>query len=193
MATLADIDIKQAVVRGDLKIEPWDRILEEGRLQPASVDLTLGNEFLIPKVTTSGFPFSKPLSFQENGLKPEFERVTCHWKNIGLIVNPGQFLLGTTVEKLTFGARIRGDIAGKSTIGRWGVCVHVPAGFFDPGFSGQATLEIVNFSPNPVELVPGMRICQMVFTFMNQKPRNLYGCKELGSHYQGQMGTTGPR
>lgn len=184
MSTLSDICIREAVDRGELKIEPWDRILEEGRLQPASVDLLLGDTFLIPVPTV----FPRVSSFV-TGAKPKMNPITTDRFTIG----PKQFILATTVETITIGGTIRGSIEGKSTIGRWGLCVHITAGYFDPGFSGQATLELVNHAPYPIELCAGQRICQMAFHFMNRTPSELYGSKKYGSHYQGQRGATGPR
>lgn len=191
MTTLADIDIELAVASGDLAIDPWEPIVKEGRLQPASVDLTLGDEFLVPKINTPPTcTYARaPLSFREDGLKPEYNTIEV----VNCRLRPGQFVLGTTVERVKIGKNIRGSIEGKSTIGRWGICIHITAGFFDPGFEGHATLEIVNHSPNTIELVPGMKICQMAFHYMHRAPRRPYGSKGLGSHYQGQVGVTGPR
>lgn len=133
------------------------------RLQPASVDLRLGTVLLDP---VDGTQYFGPRDLE-----------------------PGGFVLGSTVETIT----LRGVAArfeGKSSLGRIGLLAHVSAGFIDPGFSGQLTVEIVNLSRAPITLRSGMPIGQVCFYRLDQPPGRMYGDDGLGSHYQDQTGPT---
>jgi dCTP deaminase len=99
-------------------------------------------------------------------------------------------VLGCTMEYIRLPSTLAARIEGKSSVGRMGLAIHVTAGFVDPGFYGQLTLELVNHSGRPVFLKPGMRIAQMSFHTLSQLPRRVYGDPALGSHYQGQVGPT---
>lgn len=96
---------------------------------------------------------------------------------------PGQFALASTTERVEIGSQMAGRLEGKSSLARLGLVVHTTAGFFDPGFTGYPTLELLNVSQRPMLLRPGMPIAQMAFFRMTSEPRNLYGA--LGK-YDGQ-------
>lgn len=104
-------------------------------------------------------------------------------------IGPKQFMLGSTIEKICLPNNIVARIEGKSSWARKGLIVHT-AGFIDPGFCGQLTLEITNLSERPVLLEHGMLIAQIAFQKMNKPAKRPYGHPELGSHYQGQQGAT---
>jgi dCTP deaminase len=105
-------------------------------------------------------------------------------------LQPDAFLLGCTAETVKLPADLAARIEGKSTLGRRGVAVHVTAGFVDPGFQGQLTLELKNLSRTKVFLYPGMLIAQMSVYRLTSPAVRLYGEATLGSHYQGQTGPT---
>ncbi len=178
MTVLCDRDIRHAIDRGDLDITP--RPLE-AQLQPASIDLSLANDFLLPKP-------DQVVSFANGRPKIEYDRRTGP-----IWLEPGGFMLGRTQEIVKVGVRYRGKAEGKSTNGRAGLGCHVTAGFLDPGFEGTVTLELFNVAPYGIEVAPGMMICQVEFTLLTGVPDRVYGCKSLGSHYQGQRDTTGAR
>lgn len=98
-------------------------------------------------------------------------------------LEPGQFALASTTERVEIGSGMAGRLEGKSSLARLGLVVHTTAGFFDPGFQGYPTLELLNVSPRPMLLRPGMPIAQMAFFRMTSEPKNLYGA--LGK-YDGQ-------
>lgn len=174
---LADGDILNQIKAGVLEIEPFD----ESCVQPSSVDLHLGNEFLIFK------RLDQTLIDTRKGVEGLMDKVEVS-EDQPIVVHPREFLLGTTVEKLKIPNDLVGRLEGKSSLGRIGIIVHSTAGYLDPGFCGQVTLEISNLANLPIALYPGMKICQVSFVKMTSKATNPYGSKKIGSHYQNQTG-----
>lgn len=149
-------------------IYPW----RHDQLQPASYDVRLG-----ARVRT------------EYGV--EYDLSQEHWQEAGWKMSPGQLLLGHTEEHFRIPAHLAARVEGKSSVGRRGLAVHVTAGFIDPGFNGQITLELVNHSQvKGFTLRPGLLIAQVTFHRLTDMPERLYGDPALGSHYQGQTGPT---
>jgi len=142
-------------------------------LQPASYDLTLGKEFL----------------FLEHGQEIRLDKKPKYFKKQGdkCLLNPGEFCLGTTIEKVNLPIDLVGRVEGRSSFARIGLLVHCVAGFCDPGFTGQITLEFANLSPNPILLKSGIRIAQIAF-------EKVVGCELLyDGKYQNQIGATGSK
>lgn len=161
---LSDGEMRDALRSGDLGVVP----LAEENIQPASIDLRLLDEVI-----------------DDDGprrLKPEGEWLV-----------PSDFLLASTVERITLGDAFAGRIEGKSSLGRRGLLVHCTAGFVDPGFGGRITLELANVGRKPVLLVPGMLICQLTVLRLGRAAEYPYGHPRLRSHYQGQTTTTEAR
>ncbi len=104
----------------------------------------------------------------------------------GCFLCPGQFCLATTEERITLPEGLVGYVEGRSSIGRMGLFVQ-NAGFIDPGFEGQITLELFNASQNTILLEPGVRICQIVFMHAEGVSMGYRG------KYQGQVGVVGSR
>lgn len=143
-------------------VNPW----RQAQVQPASYDVRLGRELR----SESGLVYAIEGSFN---------------------LPPGQFMLGHTEEYFRIPAHLCARVDGKSSVGRRGLAVHVTAGFIDPGFNGQITLELKNHSrSNGFLLTPGMLIAQVTFHRLTDVPERLYGDPKLGSHYQGQTGAT---
>jgi dCTP deaminase len=154
MSILVDFEIKEAVRKGELVLEPYDEVL----VQPNSYDVRLDNKF---SWHTAASEVIDPYNSQTilDGL--------INVSEDNFVVAPGQFILGATMERICLPADIVGQLTGKSSLARLGVMVHVTAGFIDAGFShppAQITLEIVNVGLRPVKLYAGMPIAQMVFT-----------------------------
>lgn len=105
------------------------------------------------------------------------------------VIVPKQFVLGSTVERISLPSHIVGRIEGKSSWARKGLWIHA-AGWIDPGFTGQLTLEIVNQSKDNILLSKGDLIAQVSFQLMDWPAKRPYGSPELGSHYQNQSGVT---
>jgi dCTP deaminase len=172
---LSDHDIIEAVATGALEITPFD----PEAVQPASVDLTLDDKLLVfhhdtVRIDPREEVQMKSLPKRFRNAPPEF------------ILKPFQFALAATREKVSLGPGLVGRLEGKSSLGRLGLTSHVTAGFFDPGFSGYATLELFNASGKPFVLIPGMKICQMSFALTVTPSVNPYGSDKLTSKYQNQ-------
>jgi dCTP deaminase len=177
---LSDRDIKQRLARGDLMIGPLSD--ESLQIQPASVDLRLGHEFLVyhaARVSCLDPREPETIAAAMDRVIVEAERA--------FVLHPGEFALGTTEERVRIPADLVGMVDGRSSIGRLAVVVHATAGFIDPGFEGQITLELSNIGSIPVKLYPGMRIAQLVLHEMTSSAEQPYGSSR-GSSYQAQSG-----
>jgi dCTP deaminase len=103
------------------------------------------------------------------------------------VLHPGDFVLGTTHERVAIPDDLIAHVEGRSSLGRLAIVVHATAGLCDPGYQGQITLELSNLGRAPVSLSPGMRISQLTFTELKTPADRPYGA-ERGSKYQGQSG-----
>lgn len=139
-------------------------------VQPCSIDVRLGREVLFP-------PSENVCFIDDNG--PE-----------NLMLDPLEFCLAHTLETVSIPNNILCTISGKSSLGRLGLSIHTTAGFIDPGFKGQITLELFNMSSRPIRLVSGMLIAQLSFQCLDRAAEFPYGSAKLNSHYQGQTGAT---
>jgi len=179
---LSDRDIKAAIKAGIIGIDPYF----EKDVQPASVDLHLDKKLLI--FNNSNAPYidlKKEL--------PDLNRPVLIKDDEPFILHPGEFVLGSTLEKITIPSIMVARIEGKSSLGRLGLLIHSTAGFVDPGFEGNLTLELANVSRLPITLYYGMRIGQISFQQMMSEAERPYGSPELKSRYQGQVDPTESR
>ena len=106
------------------------------------------------------------------------------------ILHPGEFVLGSTRERVALPDDLVARLEGKSSLGRLGLLIHSTAGFIDPGFDGHVTLELSNVANLPITIYEGMKIGQISFMKMTEAAAKPYGSGELGSKYQGQRGPT---
>lgn len=149
---LPDWMIRDLVKAGRLGIDPYD----EGRLQPASYDLALGRELLFPAPGSAVDP-------EQTKKIPHAPWQLSRPDQVPFQLLPQRFILAHTVETITLPADIAARIEGKSSLGRLGLLCHVTAGFIDPGWSGQLTLELYNLLDVPIVLRAGMPIAQISF------------------------------
>lgn len=177
---LSDGDIRRRLDAGDLAIEPLSD--PELQIQPASVDLRLGREFL--EFQRANIPCIHPDSANE---VDEYVTETMVDEKSEFILHPGDFVLGTTVERLSVPDDLIARVEGRSSLGRLAVVIHATAGIVDPGYRGQVTLELSNLGTAPVALSPGMRISQVIFTELKNAAERPYG-SDRGSKYQDQTG-----
>jgi dCTP deaminase len=182
MSVLSDHTIRDALKSGRIGIEP----LDEGAIQPASVDVRLDSTFRIFRVT------SRPYVDVQQPMDDLTELVEIAPEE-PFVIQPGSFCLGSTVETITLPDDIVARVDGKSSLGRLGLLVHATAGYVDPGWTGKLTLELSNQSQMPIALYYGMRIAQISFLEMTTPVDRPYGSPELGSKYQGQTGPTPSR
>lgn len=154
MSILVDHEIRKSIAEGKLILDPYDDSL----VQPNSYDVRLSDRF---SWHDAGEEIIDPYDSQS------VLRGLVHVVDESIVIKPGQFVLGATLERVCLPRDIVGQLTGKSSLARLGVMVHVTAGFIDAGFShppAQITLEIVNVGNRPVRLHAGMSIAQMVFT-----------------------------
>lgn len=144
---LSDADYRREFGK-ELQIVPAP---DESQMQPASIDLRLGDEFVTFRSEGSVLDVTRAVDDVEFELGDMF------------VLRPGAFVLATTIETVTLGSSLLARVEGRSSLGRLGLAVHITAGFIDPGFSGKITLELYNHNPNSLRLRKGMRICQIVF------------------------------
>jgi|SRR5688572_277233 dCTP deaminase len=179
---LSDRTIREQLAAGRIAIEP----LDESCVQPSSVDLRLDKLFRVfLNHTMSVIDVKRDLS----DLTQEVEIA----EGDAFILHPGEFVLGSTYERITLPDDIVARIEGKSSLGRLGLLIHSTAGFIDAGFSGHITLELSNVANLPITLYPGMKIGQVSFLQMTTPADLPYGSKAVGSKYQGQRGPTPSR
>lgn len=173
---LADRDIEFQLERGGLEIRPLSL-----PLQPTSVDLRLHDQL---RYLTAG----ETVDPRKPG------EVTTTIRDLDLhILNPGEFVLGATLEWIEVPTHLVGIVMGKSSLARIGLQVEA-AGYVDPGWKGRLTLELKNLGPCRIILSAGMLIAQIRFERLDQNPpRHGYGDPEVGSHYQGSRGPIGGR
>lgn len=176
---LSDRDIKARIEKGDIAISSHDSA-HTTNVNASSLDMRLGHGFKI-------FNHSKTAILDP--LDPTtFDGVTSLIEvpmGEPFIVQPGEFVLGVTMEKVKIANNLVARVEGRSSLGRLGIIVHSTAGFIDAGFEGTITLEITNINRMPVALYPGMRVCQLAFEDMSSEALVPYS-KKGTSKYQGQ-------
>ena len=179
---LSDRSIKEALSAGRIVIEPYD----EGCVQPASVDLRMGRLFRVFRNHTSG---TIDVKLDQADLT---ELIEVPDDGV-FMLHPGEFVLGSTLERIVVPDDLVARVDGKSSLGRLGLIIHSTAGFIDPGFDGNITLELTNIATLPITLYPRMKIGQVSFMQMTTPADNPYGKGASGSKYQGQRGPTPSR
>ncbi|GAB7008221.1 dCTP deaminase [Halorubrum trueperi] len=182
---LSDADILDRLADGGLVIEPLDDV--DQQVQPASVDLRLGERFL--EFQRANIPCIHPTEADEVG---EYVTETRVPEGDEFILHPGDFVLGTTTERVEIPDDLVAHVEGRSSLGRLAIVVHATAGLCDPGYKGQITLELSNLGTAPVALSPGMRVSQLTFTELSSPADRPYGA-ERGSKYQDQDGPQASR
>ena len=179
---LADSDLQAQIESGRVGLEPYDPAM----IQPSSVDVRLDRYFLL--FDNHRCAVIDPAEQQEE-LTHRIE-VSA---NEPFVLHPGEFVLGSTYERVRLPDDLAARLEGKSSLGRLGLLTHSTAGFIDPGFEGHVTLELSNVSTLPIKLWPGMKIGQLCFFELSSPARRPYGSGATGSRYQGQRGPTPSR
>ncbi len=174
---LSDTDIKAAIASGHVKIEGFTG---EPHIHASSMDMHLSNIFKVYE--HSKFAVLDPRNMET--FQGNMRTITVEGDE-PFMVQPGEFVLGVTKEKITVPDDLVVRVEGRSSLGRLGIIVHSTAGFVDPGFSGTITLEISNLNRLPIALYPGMRICQLAFQMMSSPAETPYNKKPF-SKYMGQ-------
>src|SRR5215208_3402717 len=179
---LSDKTIRAELEAGGIVIEP----LAEDAVQPSSVDLHVDRFFRVFRNDTT--PFIDPKEPQDD--LTELVEVD---EGKSFILHPGEFVLGSTRERVALGDDLVARLEGKSSLGRLGLLIHSTAGFVDAGWDGHLTLELSNVANLPIAIYPGMKIGQISFLRMSSPAEHPYGSDKAGSKYQGQRGPTPSR
>jgi dCTP deaminase len=179
---LSDRTIKAEVAAGRIVIDPY----EEGLIQPSSVDVRVDRKFRVFR--NSRYPYidvRQPMEDLTELVEIEAQEP--------FILHPGEFVLGQTLESIALPDDIVARLEGKSSLGRLGLLIHSTAGFVDPCFEGNLTLELSNVANLPITIYHGMPIGQISFMRMDGPVDVPYGATEAGSKYQGQAEPTPSR
>jgi dCTP deaminase len=176
---LSDRDIRAALEVGRLVIRPYD----PRDLQPSSVDLHIDGSFRVFR--NNRYAFIDPRKPQ-----PDLTELLTVAEDEPFILHPGEFVLGQTLEWIELPDDVVARLEGRSSLGRLGLLIHSTAGYVDPGWKGNLTLELSNVANLPISLHYGMKIGQISFVRMSSAVERPYGSPELGSKYQGQSQPT---
>jgi dCTP deaminase len=178
---LSDRTIRRLIAEGRIGIDPYDPAL----MQPSSLDVRVDRYFRVFR--NSRYPYIDVKAEQED--LTELVEVDDE----AFILHPGEFVLGSTLERVTLPDDLVARLEGKSSLGRLGLLIHSTAGFIDPGWDGHVTLELSNVANLPITIYPGMKIGQLSFVQLSEPAERPYGSKGIGSKYQGQRGPTPSR
>ena len=179
---LSDRSIREGLDAGRIVIEP----LGDAAVQPSSVDLRLDATFRVFRNHTRRVI---DVIEDQTDLTEEVEVAAGD----AFILHPGEFALGSTLERVAVSDDLVGRIEGKSSLGRLGLLIHTTAGFVDPGWDGYLTLELSNVANLPITLYPSMKICQISFMEMTTPAEHPYGLSCWGPNTGGQRGPTPSR
>ena len=176
---LSDGDIRAEIEAGRIVLEPY---VPEA-VQPSSVDLHLDNRFRVFR--NSRYPY---IDVREE--QPELTELVEIRDDEPFILHPGEFVLGSTLERVELPNDLVARLEGKSSLGRLGLLIHSTAGYVDPGWEGNLTLELSNVANLPITLYDGMKIGQISFQRLSSPVEVAYGDSRLGSRYRGQRDPT---
>jgi dCTP deaminase len=180
---LSDRTIKEEIDKGRIIIDP----LTPGCIQPASVDLHLDKKLLAFK------PQRHPAYIDVRRSLDHLQELVELDEDNAFFLNPGELVLASTLESITLPDDIVGRLEGKSSLGRIGLLINSTAGYVDPGWQGNLTIEISNVAKLPITLYYKMKIGQISFLRLTSPVDRLYGAAELDSRYQGQSEPTASR
>jgi dCTP deaminase len=179
---LSDRSLREAIEAGRIVVDPFD----PATIQPSSIDVRVDRLFRVFRNHTAGVIDVK------QDLRELTELVEIGEDGV-FILHPGEFVLGSTLERVAVPDDLVARIEGKSSLGRLGLLIHSTAGFIDAGFDGHVTLELANVASLPITIYPGMKIGQISFMQMTTAADQPYGRGASGSKYQGQRGPTPSR
>lgn len=178
---LSDRDIKARIAEGGIVVKSPDGD-HMPNIGASSMDFRLGKFFKVYNHTKHAVLDPRnPDSFKDVTNMVEIDE-----NDAPFIVQPGEFVLGVTLESVKLADDLVARVEGRSSLGRLGIIVHSTAGFIDAGFEGTITLEITNINRMPVALYPGMRVCQLAFETMSSPAEVPYNMKK-SQKYQGQQ------
>jgi dCTP deaminase len=179
---LSDVDIRKEIESGRIVIDPFD----PAAIQPSSVDLHVDDRFRV--FANSRYPY-----IDVKKEMPDLTEIVEVAEPEPFILHPGEFGLGSTLERVALPDDMVARLEGKSSLGRLGLLIHSTAGYVDPGWDGYLTLELSNVANLPITIYPGMKIGQISFFRLTTPAERPYGSTGTRSKYQGQRGPTASR
>jgi dCTP deaminase len=179
VSVLSDRDIRAAIEAGEVSVRPYD----PKDLQPSSIDLHLDRSFRVFR--NNRYPY-----IDVRAPQPDLTELLRIADEEPFILHPGEFVLGQTLEWVELPNDLVARLEGRSSLGRIGLLIHSTAGYVDPGWKGNLTLELSNVANLPIALYYGMKIGQISFFKMSSPVDRPYGSPDLGSKYQGQSEPT---
>jgi dCTP deaminase len=179
---LSDRSIREEVAKGRIVIDPFD----EACVQPSSIDLHVDRRFRT--FHNARYPY-----IDVKKEMPDLTELVEVEDRAPFILHPGEFVLGSTLERVGLPDDLVARLEGKSSLGRLGLLIHSTAGYVDPGWDGYLTLELSNVANLPITIYPGMKIGQISFFRLTSAADVPYGSAARGSKYQGQRGPTASR
>ena len=179
---LSDRTIREELAAGHIVIEPFD----DACIQPSSIDIHVDRQFRV--FQNNRYPFIDVKNEQ-----PDLTELVEVNEGDPFILHPGEFVLGSTLERVALPDDLVARLEGKSSLGRLGLLIHSTAGYVDPGWDGYLTLELSNVANLPITIYPGMKIGQISFFQLSTPADVPYGSKSTRSKYQGQRGPTASR
>jgi dCTP deaminase len=179
---LSDRTIREELAAGRIVVDP----LDESCIQPSSIDLHVDSQFRV--FANNRYPYIDVKQEQ-----PDLTELVETKPDEAFILHPGEFVLGSTLERVALPNDLVARLEGKSSLGRLGLLIHSTAGYVDPGWDGFLTLELSNVANLPITIYHGMPIGQISFMRMDGPVERPYGSGEAGSKYQGQAEPTPSR
>src|SRR5436853_1855223 len=179
---LSDATIARLLAEGKIEIDPYDDAL----LQPSSVDVRVDRLFRV--FHNNRYPFID-VKTEQAELTELVEVDDDH----PFVLHPGEFVLGSTLERVRLPDDLVARLEGRSSLGRLGLLIHSTAGVIDPGWDGHVPLELPNVANLPITIYYGMKIGQLSFVPLTEPATTPYGASEIGSKYKGQKGPTPSR
>ncbi len=171
---LSDRTIRRLLDEGRIGIDPYDEEL----LQPSSVDVRVDRYFRV--FHNARYPYIDVKEEQE-----ELTELVEVDEDTAFILHPGEFVLGSTLERIRLPDDLVARLEGKSSLGRLGLLIHSTAGFIDPGWDGHVTLELSNVLNLPITIYPGMKIGQLSFVQLDEPAETPYGAELAGIQVPG--------
>ncbi len=171
---LPDHEIRKLLKEGRIVIRPID---EDTQVQPAGVDLRLGNEFRVFKSTC--LPYIDTRKSPEN-----YTDLIEIEDNKQFIIHPGEFVLATVKEYIKIPGDLMGSVDGRSSLGRIGIAIHATSASINPGWEGRFVLEMTNIGRAPVAVYPGMRIAKLTLHKLSSPAERPYGSRGSEKYYK---------
>lgn len=179
---LSDRSIREELAAGRIVVEP----LADDAIQPSSVDVRADDSFRV-------FANHRHPYIDVRAEQPDLTELVKVADDEPFMLHPGEFVLGSTYERVVLPDDLVARLEGKSSLGRLGLLVHATAGFVDAGWDGWLTLELSNVATLPIAIYPRMKIGQLAFFRLDRPAERPYGSEALRSKYKGQRGPTASR